>query len=468
MPVTVGKWQDSQPLTNLTHLDGRNADKLFSLRPYFSELAWMKERSYVIASHLIAVSRVVKNPMNQFDQRNLLKTVANFSLADGLSVRKLEKTVNHDLKALELYLASKLPVHLSSHKRFILFGLGSEDINSIAFARSLVASRKNVMIPAILEVVNQIAGFAEKEKDTVMIARTHGLPAGITTFGKELANTLLRLSDEIHITTSISFQAKFTGEVGTLHALSRSERKTDWLGFGDRFISSLGLEPSHGSTQIVPYDSAIRYLQSVARINTILIDLCKNMWLYVLLGYTRVQKKEKEVGSSGMPHKVNPIYFEGAEGGLVMANGIIETMARTLMVNKLQRDFTDSTIRRNVSLICAYSLLSYQSIAEGFLRLVVDKKAIAGDLSQHAEVWIEPIKLIMLESGRGDAYELLKNMTRGAVYTCDELKSVMSTLNLPENVKKRITHIIDGQSENPYPRRIVREALTRVKKLHSL
>jgi adenylosuccinate lyase len=428
----------------------------------------MKERLHVMVSYFIALAPIVAKPVRSADVRNLTDIVKNFSVKDGEDVVRIEKTVNHDLKALELYFTGKLPGKVANLKRFILFGLGSEDINSIAFARLVRRSREEVVFPELYSLTNSIAAWARKEKDTIMIARTHGLPAGLTTFGKELSNPLLRLCDEITECLSLPFQAKLTGEVGSVHGLSRTGVKADWLAFGDRFISSMGVGATHASTQIAPYDSLIRYLHSLHRINTILIDLCKNMWLYVLLEYIRVVKKDKEVGSSGMPHKVNPIYFEGAEGGLEMANGIIETLARTLMVNRLQRDFSDSTLRRNTSLILAYSLLSYQSIIEAFGRLEVDKDVIATDITVHAEVWIEPIKILMLLDGQDNAFELLKQKTRGKTYTTHGLLNLVGTLQLKHHLENNIHNLILGKIRNPYPSQVVDEAVVKAKKLHAL
>lgn len=458
-------WQDPHYLVALTHLDGRNAGKVSVLRPYFSELAWMKERLEVMCDHLVAVAPLVFKKIPLKDQKALKSGIEDFSLADAKEVADHEKIVNHDLKALEMYLASHLPNNVSRFKRYILFGLGSEDVNAIALGRLIIKSRGEVLLPELYRLMECIGKLARNEKDTTMIARTHALPAGVTTFGKELANPLLRLCDEVTIFSSCKLQAKLSGEVGSFHGLSRSGIKAQWMTFADNFVRSQGLEPQHGSTQIVPYDSFIRLFQSLFRINAILIDLCTNIWLYVLLGYVRVVKKEKEVGSSGMPHKVNPIYFEGAQGGLVMANGMIETFARSLMVNRLDRDFSDSTIRRNTSLIIAYNLLSYQSLQEAFRRLEVNRSGIRHDLSQHAEVWVEPIKIIMLHAGLDSAYDFLKRKTRGISFTTPEFHTLIDSLPVRTSVKHTMHQIVDDEIPNPYPVHVVAEAVSRVRKL---
>lgn len=435
------------------------------LRQYFSELAWMRERLEVINDHFIAVAPIVFSKIGLKDRKALISRLEHFSLKDAKEIVGFEKKVNHDLKALEMYFAHHLPKNLSKFRRYILFGLGSEDINAIAYGRLVIRSREDVVLPELYSLTRIIAKFAQNEKDTIMVARTHALPAGVTTFGKELANPLLRLCDEITIYESSKLQAKLSGEVGSFHALSRSGIKTNWMTFADNFVQQQGFDPQHGSTQIAPYDSLIRLFQSLFRINTILIDLSTNMWLYVLLGYVRVVKKENEVGSSGMPHKVNPIYFEGAQGGLVMANGMIETFARTLMVNRLDRDFSDSTVRRNTSLIIAYSLLSYQSLLEAWKRLEVNRIRMKLDLSQHAEVWIEPVKIIMLRAGLDDTYDFLKHKTRGVSFTTQEFHTLIDTLPIRVAVKQTMHLAVENKIPNPYPAQIVAEAVARVRKL---
>ena len=425
------------------------------LRPYFSELAWMNERAFVMVAHLRALAPVFGFTAPALPQK--------FSIKDGERISGLERVLNHDLKALEQYVATKIPLQT---RRYLLYGLGSEDVNSIAFGRLVVRSREQVILPNIFTLLDDIAETVKREQLTFMIARTHALPAGVSTLGKELANPLFRLCDEISHFKTIPFQAKLSGEVGTFHSISYGAHAQNWLKFSDKFIRAQGLEPQHGSTQIVPYDSLIRYLQSLSRINTILIDLCKNIWLYILLGYVRIVKKEKEVGSSGMPHKVNPIYFEGAEGGLGMANGIIETLARTLMVNRLQRDFSDSTVRRNVPLVLAYSLLSYQSMHEAFQRIQIDRKAISLDLENHAEVWIEPIKIVLIESGMVDAFDVLKKKTRGRSFTRTELGRLIDSLPISVSIKRKLTEL--PMTVNPYLTRITAEALSKVRKVKKL
>ncbi|MBI3955939.1 hypothetical protein HY339_01635 [Candidatus Gottesmanbacteria bacterium] len=450
-------WETLTPLTALTHLDGRNSRKLVALKPYFSEFAWMKLRLRVMGEYLALISGSEKNKLHAI--------VESFSLSDATSVQEIERTTNHDLKALELFLAASL-------KRRGLFrlipsinlGLGSEDINSIALGLQLLRSREEVIIPAIRRIIHALSRLSQEEKDTPMVARTHSQPANVTTLGKELAGPLSRLCDELKIFRSVGLQAKCSGEVGSFQAFVGVDRKLDWLNFTDTFVCSFGLIPTHAGTQVAPYDGVVAYLHSLFRINSILLDFTKNMWLYVLMGYVNVKKIDTEVGSAGMPHKVNPIYFEGAEGGLEMANGIIETLARKLPINRLQRDFSDSTVRRSLVMPIALSLLSYQSIVEGLSRIAVNRAAVSLDLSTHAEVWIETVKAYGLAHGIADMYERLKKATRGKVLSQEDLQDLITGLPLKEKEKQEMRSLCDGH-HNPYPGRIVAEVVGRAKKI---
>jgi len=450
-------WETTEPLTALTHLDGRNGRKLTALRRYFSEFAWMKMRFGVMVDYVTWIYKSLN--------AKKVSLSVDFTLADARKVIQLEKAVNHDLKALELFLASRLKrSRLLKLIPYINLGLGSEDINSMAFALLLKSNRGEVLHPAIAEIIERLVKIATKEKTTSMVARTHAQPANITTFGKEIAAPLSRLCDEFEIFHTTEFQAKCSGEVGSYQAFIGVDPSFNAINFTNSFIQSLGLVPSAVSTQIAPYDSLVRYLQSLSRINSILLDLSKNMWLYVLLGYIKVKKVEAEVGSAGMPHKVNPIYFEGAEGGLEMANGIIEIFCRKLPINRLQRDFSDSTMRRNIAFPIALSLLSYQSICQAFDRIEVNKERIAEDLKNHAEVFTETIKAYGTTHGIGDMYERLKNATRGRVLSEKDLHRILNELGLKGSEKKELMALCN-ENHNPYPGIIVEKVVARAKKL---
>ncbi len=462
-------WEENSSLTALTHLDGRNASKVSVLRPYFSEFAWMKARLGVVISYCkIIALKVTKRKLSVHDIKAIDAIHTTFSLSDAQEIVSIEKTVNHDLKALETYLTRSFKrLNLLKLIPFVNLGVGSEDINSIALALLLKNSRGEVIVPALQQIFLSLSSLSQKEKNTYMIARTHAQPANITTFGKEVAGSLLRLCDEFEIFSSHSFTAKCSGEVGSYQAYLGVDSRVDWISFTDHFIKSFGLHPSHGATQIAPYDNLSRYFQSLYRINTICIDFCKNMWLYVLLGYLRVKKIEKEVGSAGMPHKVNPIYFEGAEGGLEMANGVIEALVRKLPINRLSRDFSDSTLRRNIVLPLAYSLLSYQSIVEALTRIEVDREAIAADIDSHQEVWLETVKAYGTVHGIVDMYERLKKETRGRVLSKNNLEKLVMELPLKKSEKVELLFLCNGRG-NPYSSLIVSEAINKANNLMKL
>lgn len=459
-------WDTQSPLTAITHLDGRNASKLVALRPYFSEFAWMRMRLRVMTQYALSLAiSLGDKPLTSSQKQECIALHERFSLDDAQEVTAIERTVNHDLKALELFLISRLKrSHLSRLIPYINLGIGSEDINSMALGLLLSGSRGTVLVPALKKIVKILMDRAYEHRGTVMIGRTHAQPANVTTFGKEMATTLSRLCDEMSMVQSLNFEAKCSGEVGSYQAFMGLDRSFDAKNFTDRFVRSLGLDPCPVSTQIASYDSIIRYLQTIARINAILLDFVKNMWLYVLLGYVRIKKIEAEVGSAGMPHKVNPIYFEGAEGGLEMANGVIELFARKLPVNRLQRDFSDSTLRRNLVLPIAYSLLSYQSIVEGMNRIDVNTGEMTADLDRHPEVWTETIKTYGIAHGVSDMYDRLKIATRGRNVTQEDIERFIEALPLTRQEKQE-AQALRGGKNNPYPARMVSEVVKRARKV---
>lgn len=422
----------------------------------------MKKRLEIIISYTRAVyEKISKKNLSPHDRSKFYSIGSKFSLNDAQDIQKLEHKTNHDLKAIEEFLVDRISKNkLNILIPYVNLGIGSEDINSPALALQLKESRDEVLLPAIKSVISGLIELARRERGTVMVARTHAQPASLTTFGKEVANTLLRLCDELEIFQKLNFQAKCSGEVGSFSAHYAASNQINWLDFTDTFIRSFGLVPTPAATQIAPYDSIIRYFQSLSRLNAILIDFSKNIWLYILLGLIKITKVDREVGSAGMPHKVNPIYFEGAEGGLDIANGIIETLARVLMENRLQRSFADSTIRRNIVIPVSYSLLSYQSLAEGLKRLTVDKEAIAADLARHQEVWLEVVKTYAKLHGIPGAYAILKEKTRGRTLTRSDLKSLIKTLSLTIDNEKELIEMIE-KNNNPYPDKVVDEAVLR-------
>lgn len=455
-------------LYSLTHLDGRNARKLGSLRSIFSEYAWMKQRYYVMVRYVICIyPHVSGKKLSPGKEKNLLNIYSTFDEHDALMVKEIESTVNHDLKAIEMYFISALEkYHLEEFVPYVNLGIGSEDVNNIAFAQALTEGIK-VLQKELTGVAREIMILATEHSQTVMVARTHGLPANITTFGKEMGNVLLRLCEEYEIFSSVKLYVKCSGEVGSYQAQFAADQKIDWMNITDSFITSLGFGAHHGATQIAPYDCYGRLFHSIARINSICIDFVQNLWLYISIGFARVSPIVAEVGSAGMPHKVNPIYLEGAEGNLKMANMLFEGLARELPINRLQRSFTDSTMRRNVVLPLSFSLLSYQSIIEGLKRLVVEPGAIGKDLERHPEVWLESIKAFGIVHGILDIYDQLKKETRGRVLTGQTLSRIISQLSLTKSEKAELRQFC-RQSKNPFPSRVVDEALKRTQEVFGL
>lgn len=459
---------EQNELLALTHLDGRNGRKLVSLRAIFSEYAWMKARLLVMTQYLLFIYPLLKNKqITATEEQKLLNLHKTFSTKDGFEVRRIEARVNHDLKALEMFFVQSLKRnHFEEFIPYVDLGIGSEDINNIAYAQGLTESLQ-ILKAEIKIVCGHILKIANEHANTHMVARTHAQSANITTLGKEFTNTLNRLCDEYENLLTINIAVKCSGEVGTYQALNTLDQKIDWMQKTDDFIASLGLRSTHNATQIAPYDSYSRIFQSISRLNTILTDFVQNLWLYILIGYVRVLAVVKEVGSAGMPHKVNPIYLEGAEGNLKMANILLEGLSRELPINRLQRSFTDSTIRRNVVLPLSFTLLAYQSICEGLKRIVVEKGLIENDSRAHPEVFLESIKAYGLVHGISDMYDRLKAETRGKVLTTDGLSSLIQQLPLSDNQRKEITLFCKNYN-NPYPVRIVTESVKRAKKLFGI
>lgn len=456
-------WQTFEPLLALTHLDGRNGKKLVVLRAYFSEYAWTKRRIGVIVAHALAVQKACGETPSKNFITFLTHLVNSFSLSDAKIIQGYEKIYHHDLKAIEFFIEQKIQKSkFSAYKKFVMLGIGSEDINNIALRQTLLDCIHEVMCPAVSAVGRQIAEITKKEKQTFMAGRTHGQPANVTSFGKEMAVFLSRLIDSYDVFYKTRFRAKCSGEIGSFQAQWAANTDIDWVSFEKKFLSSYALTPAGASTQIAPYDDIIVFLQAVSHVNTVLLDFSKNMWLYGLLGFIKTRPLVKEVGSAGMPHKVNPIFFEGAEGGLLMANGLIDVLVKSLSTNRLQRDFSDSTVRRNLPLIFAYSLLSYQSVSEAIDRTVVDRQEMTRDMNRHAEIFAETIKSFCQYAGVEHIYDFLKEKMRGKTYSSDEVKILIKSLPLTSSQKKELEFRC-FRLQNPYPARI---ALSVVKRAH--
>jgi adenylosuccinate lyase len=416
----------------LSPLDGRYENETTSLRDYFSEFAFLRARARLELDFLSALSKTgLVRPLTDSERAAL----DSFNDDDARKIQEYEKTTRHDVKAIEYFLREKISEDLH---QWIHFGLTSEDINNIAQAVALRDSRDNVLLPAFDKLLNLLCDLAKKYRALPMLARTHGQPAVPTTFGKEIAVYLLRLKkcrDEI---ANHKFEAKLDGAVGNFNAFQASAPRLDWISFSKEFIESLGLESNSATTQILPYDNWIRYFDSIKLANAILVDYTQDIWRYISDGYLKQKVIEGEVGSSTMPQKVNPIDFENAEGNLGLANALLTHYGQKLPISRLQRDLSDSTVRRSFGVALGHTLLAWNNITRGMSRVDADEEKIKQDLNDHWEVISEGAQTILRAAGRSDAYESLKSQTRGRVLTEADFKSWVEVIDVDEATRVRL------------------------------
>jgi adenylosuccinate lyase len=416
----------------LSPLDGRYENETTSLRDYCSEFAFLRARARLELDFLSALSKTgLVRPLTDSERAAL----DSFNDDDARKIQEYEKTTRHDVKAIEYFLREKISEDLH---QWIHFGLTSEDINNIAQAVALRDSRDNVLLPAFDKLLNLLCDLAKKYRALPMLARTHGQPAVPTTFGKEIAVYLLRLKkcrDEI---ANHKFEAKLDGAVGNFNAFQASAPRLDWISFSKEFIESLGLESNSATTQILPYDNWIRYFDSIKLANAILVDYTQDIWRYISDGYLKQKVIEGEVGSSTMPQKVNPIDFENAEGNLGLANALLTHYGQKLPISRLQRDLSDSTVRRSFGVALGHTLLAWNNITRGMSRVDADEEKIKQDLNDHWEVISEGAQTILRAAGRSDAYESLKSQTRGRVLTEADFKSWVEVIDVDEATRVRL------------------------------
>lgn len=439
----------THPLQAITHLDGRNRSKLTNLENYFSELAWMQYRLEVMVKYLqfLLKEKIIKGG---FDQLNSMLNI-KLTTYDGEKIADIEKTTNHDLRALEIYLKEKLKNSgLSELSASVNFGIGSEDINNVALRIQVKKCFNEVILPDLIKLIASLIDFIKPITNMHMLARTHGQPASVTTLGKELGLYLDRIVRELDVLNSCKFHPKFSGEVGNFNAL-HIVKLLNWREIEGNFLKSLGFESASFATQIPPYDDLIRFFDSWKRLNNILIGFAKEIWLYASFDYLILKQPQGEVGSSGMPHKINPQYFEGSEGGLEIANALLEFFSRKFSYNRLQRDFSDSTVRRNIVLVFAYSLLSYQSLITGISRIQVNEKILTRDLAEHYEVLSETWQTLLKQSGDEEAFTLVQQTLRGKRLNKREYNNIIQKLSFSNVLKNRLTklspHMLAGDSE---------------------
>jgi len=441
-------------ISALSPLDGRYAAKLATLRPLTSELGYMHRRVQVEVAWFIALSDAGFDefkPLTPGARTYLLGLVKNFSEADGEAIKAIEKTTNHDVKAVEYWIKSKFEARPELEKagEFVHFACTSEDINNTSHALQLRASRDVVVLPALDKIVLKLRDMAHAYADVPMLSRTHGQTASPTTVGKEMANVVVRLQAACDRIANVKILAKMNGAVGNYNAHLSAWPDFDWEAFSKKVVETpeplgLGLTFQPYSIQIEPHDYMAELFDAVARTNTILIDLSRDIWGYVSLGYFKQKLKDGEVGSSTMPHKVNPIDFENAEGNLGLANALLRHLSEKLPISRWQRDLTDSTVLRNMGVALGYAVLAYSSLMTGLNKLEINEAAIAEDLDSSWEVLAEPIQTVMRRFGLPQPYEQLKKFTRGAAMTRELMQGFIAGLEIPEAEKERLLAMTPG------------------------
>ena len=441
-------------ISALSPLDGRYAAKLAPLRPIMSEQGYMHRRVQVEVAWFIALSDAgfkEFKPLTPGARTYLLGLVKNFSESDGEAIKTIEKTTNHDVKAVEYWLKSKFEARpeLMAAGEFVHFACTSEDINNTSHALQLKAARDVVLLPALDAVIAKLRAMAHSFADVSMLSRTHGQTASPTTVGKEIANVVVRLTSAREKIASIKLMAKMNGAVGNFNAHLSAWPDFDWEAFSRKVIETpeplgLGLTFQPYSIQIEPHDYMAEMFDAVARADTILIDWSRDVWGYVSLGYFKQKLRAGEVGSSTMPHKVNPIDFENAEGNLGMANAFLKHLSEKLPISRWQRDLTDSTVLRNMGVALGYAVLAYQSLLTGLNKLEINEDAIAADLDASWEVLAEPIQTVMRRFGLPKPYEQLKEFTRGEAMTRELMQGFIAGLAIPQAEKDRLLAMTPG------------------------
>ena len=434
------------PLLSISPIDGRYQEKTLELQTIFSEFGLIKYRVLIEVKWLQTLS---DNPditeVPTFDEatkKHLQNIADDFNLDDAQRIKDIEKTTNHDVKAVEYFIKEKIksnPV-LNAVNEFVHFACTSEDINNLSHALMLIEGRQS-LLKNILAVRDNIQTMAENYKHLPMLSRTHGQVASPTTLGKEMANVVFRLNRQIKQFEKTEILGKFNGAVGNFNAHISAYPDLDWVKISKDFIERFDIVFSPYTTQIEPHDYIAEYFQNLSRINTILIDFSRDIWAYISIGYFKQKTIKGEVGSSTMPHKVNPIDFENAEGNFGLSNAISSHLASKLPISRWQRDLTDSTVLRNLGVSCAYSLIAFQSLTKGINKLEVNEQALFDDLDNNWEVLAEPIQTVMRRYGIKNPYEKLKDLTRGHKLTAQDVKKFVESLDLPEEVKQQLQQL---------------------------
>ena len=434
-------------LNAISPIDGRYRNKTVSLAPYFSEEALIKYRVLVEIEYFIALRDADLPQLTKIDKTiypSLRAIYQNFSTEDALWIKETEKTTNHDVKAVEYFIKSKFDgLGLNDFKEFIHFGLTSQDINNTAIPLSTKEAFENVYLPGLVSVIAKLKELAMEWQNVPMLARTHGQPASPTRLGKEILVFVERLEEQMRLLFNVPFAAKFGGATGNYNAHKVAYPNTDWKKFGTDFVeNSLGLHHSFPTTQIEHYDHFAAFFDALKRINTIVIDLDRDIWTYVSMDYFKQKIKAGEIGSSAMPHKVNPIDFENSEGNLGIANAIFEHLSAKLPLSRLQRDLTDSTVLRNIGVPMGHTLIAFEATLKGLNKLLLNEEKFAEDLEKNWAVVAEAIQTILRREGYPNPYEALKDLTRtNTVINKEAIHNFIGTLKVSEEVRAELMQI---------------------------
>ena len=437
-------------LTALCPLDGRYLNKTNSLLPIFSEFGLIRYRVLVEVNWLIHLSEqtdIKEVPsFSQVAKTELQNVILEFSEEDALRVKAIEATTNHDVKAVEYYLKEKISSNneLSAVTEFIHFACTSEDINNLAYALMLKEGRDSVLLPTYERLISRLAEIANEHISTSMLSRTHGQTASPTTIGKEFANIVYRLRREIDVIESIPIEGKINGAVGNYNAHLSAYPTIDWPKLANDFLHSLDIQCHPMTTQIEPHDYIAELSHACSRANTIVIDLDRDIWSYISIGYFKQRVVAGEVGSSTMPHKVNPIDFENSEGNMGLANALFNHLAGKLPISRWQRDLTDSTVLRNLGMTFGYTLVALESTIKGLSKLAINETRVKQDLDNSWEVLAEPIQTVMRRYGIESPYEKLKELTRGQEMNQETIRDFIRTLEIPSNAKDALLELTPG------------------------
>ena len=442
---------DLTSLTAVSPVDGRYGRKTEDLRPIFSEFGLIRHRVLVEVRWLQALAAhpdIPEVPALGEHADNVLNAIVDkFSEDDARRVKNIERTTNHDVKAVEYFLKEKIAGNeeLEAISEFFHFACTSEDINNLAYGLMLKAARGQVLLPLLDQVIQSIAGVAHATADMPMLSRTHGQPASPTTLGKEMANVVYRLRRQRDQIAGVELLGKINGAVGNYNAHIAAYPEVDWPGFAARFVSGLGLHWNPYTIQIEPHDYVAELFDAIARFNVILIDFARDVWSYISLGYFKQKTVAGEVGSSTMPHKVNPIDFENAEGNFGLANAIFDHLAMKLPISRWQRDLTDSTVLRNLGVGIAHSVIGYDSLTRGIGKLEANPVRLQEDLDGCWEVLAEAVQTVMRRYGVDEPYEKLKALTRGNGIDAQSLRAFIETLDIPAHAKEQLAALTPGR-----------------------